>query len=489
MATTTRQSLEADLQSIETRLATEPDSTDLLSDRARLLSELGRNEEAKQQYLAILRRDGRHFSTLNNFGVLLHKTGAAEAASRAYQAAIALEPDNPIGHANFADLLVQEGDLPAARSHYEQALGSDPHFYSAHRGLAVVFASVGDADRAQHHQARQYEGRPVETLPYLGTGEPTPVLVLMSAGLGNLPWPDLIDNHVFSITTLATEFFDPSHSLPAHQLIFNAIGDADVCRDALETATPLVARTAASVINHPRAVLRTGRLANVERLGRLPGVITPRTITISQKRIGSPDGLIALQQHGLRYPFLLRSAGYHMGQHFIRVDTPDTLAAAAGALPGDALLAIEYLDTCGTDRKSRKYRVMSIDGRLYPLHLAISHNWKVHYFSAEMSQNAQHQSEEAAFLNDMPGVLGDKAVRALAQISETLGLDYAGIDFGLSPSGELLLFEANATMLIQPPGPEPQWDYRRDPIDRALAAARRLVCDRARFSSGVRRAA
>ncbi len=459
----------------------------LLSERARLLFELGRVDEAKTQFLAVLKRDGRHFSTLNNFGVLLQRTGATEAADRAYQAAIALEPDNPIAHTNFADLLVHEGKLHEARTHYELALRLDPHHRSAHRGLAVVFGMFGDSERSRQHQARQFNGCPVETLPFLGSGEPIPVLVLMSAGLGNLPWPELIDNRVFSITTLAVEFFDPSHPLPAHQLIFNAIGDADVCGDALDTAAGLVTQTTAPVINDPRAVLRTARLANAERLGRLPGVITPRTVTISRKMIDSPNGLI--EQHGLGYPLLLRSAGYHMGQHFVRVDTPDALATAAVALPGDELLAIEYLDARGWDGKSRKYRVMAIDGRLYPLHLAISPHWKVHYFSAEMSQHAQHQNEEAAFLNNMPGVLGDKAVRALEQISETLGLDYAGIDFGLSPSGELLLFEANATMLILPPGPEPEWKYRRAAVGCALAAARRLVCDRSRLSTESRRAA
>jgi len=45
-------------------------------------------------------------------------------------------------------------------------------------------------------------------------------------------------------------------------------------------------------------------------------------------------------------------------------------------------------------------------------------------------------------------------MEALAHIQATLGLDYAGIDFGLSDSGELLLFEANATMVVNPPEPD-----------------------------------
>ena len=116
---------------------------------------------------------------------------------------------------------------------------------------------------------------------------------------------------------------------------------------------------------------------------------------------------------------------------------------------------IEYLDARGKDGNARKYRVMMIAGRIYPLHLAISRNWKVHYFTSDMADQPDHRAEEAAFLGNMAAALGDKAITALEGIRDALGLDYAGIDFGLSPDGELLLFEANATMVISRP------DFRR----------------------------
>jgi hypothetical protein len=39
-------------------------------------------------------------------------------------------------------------------------------------------------------------------------------------------------------------------------------------------------------------------------------------------------------------------------------DLPD----AVSELPGDELLVIQYLDARGADGKSRKYRVMMVDG-------------------------------------------------------------------------------------------------------------------------------
>jgi hypothetical protein len=126
---------------------------------------------------------------------------------------------------------------------------------------------------------------------------------------------------------------------------------------------------------------------------------------------------------------------------------------------------------------------MFIDGRLHPLHLAISADWKVHYFSAGMDQNPAFRAEERRFLEDMPGVLGARAMQALRCICATLDLEYAGIDFALSADGSVLLFEANATMVVFPPAAGAIWDYRRGAIDTVLEAATGMLlarCDAGR---------
>ena len=175
----------------------------------------------------------------------------------------------------------------------------------------------------------------------------------------------------------------------------------------------------------------------------------------------------------------MRSLGFHTGQHFVRLECRDDLPNALAALPGDELLAIECLDARGADGMARKYRVMFIDGVCYPLHLAISADWKVHYFTAAMAADPVHRQEEARFLDAMPDVLGPRAVAALAELCRRLQLDYAGVDFALAPDGSVLLFEANATMAIVPPNPDPIWDYRRPAIDAVQSAAQHMLLRRA----------
>jgi hypothetical protein len=103
-----------------------------------------------------------------------------------------------------------------------------------------------------------------------------------------------------------------------------------------------------------------------------------------------------------------------------------------------------------------------------------------------MIEDADHRAEESRFLRDMPGTLGPRAMAALADIQEVLGLDYAGIDFGLSPDGDLLLFEANATMTVLPPGQDRRWDYRRAAVQRVEDAVRKMLLGKARAAHSER---
>jgi hypothetical protein len=439
-------------------------------ERAVLLGALNRHQDAQQAFVAILRKTPTHFSALNEFGTLLTGMGAIEAACRVYAEAILHHPDNPLARVNLANLLLRANRYKEARKHYEHALQVDPDHAPAHQGLGAVLADLGDRAGAREHFRRGFRGHAVSTLPYRGDKPPIRLLQLVSSGGGNIPSGLFLDDTRFLTSVVVADHLDPLTPLPPHQIIFNAIGDADLCEVALEAATRIVAGAKVPVINDPRAVTKTGRIGNAERLRGIAGVRTAHTIAIARDILAGPDGAGAVAALGFSFPLLLRSPGYHTGRNFVLVEAAAHLAAAATDLPGEELLTIEYLDARGRDGKARKFRVMMIDGRLYPLHLAISREWKVHYFTSDMGEDPGHREEEARFLKDMPAVLGTQAMRALTAIQAALGLDYAGIDFGLSDDGDLLLFEATATMVIAKPNDDARWAYRRGAIDRVLEA-------------------
>lgn len=444
-------------------------------ERAALFGALDRRQDAQAAFIDILRRHPTHFSALNEFGTLLAAQGAIDAACRVYAEAILHHPDNPMAHVNLGNLLLRANRHAEARTHYEAALRADPDHAAAHQGMGAVLSDEGDRDGARDHFVKGFRGHAVSTLPYRGSGPPIPLLQLVSSGGGNIPTAPFLDDCVFLTTVIVADHLDPTTPLPPHGLIFNAIGDADLCQPALEAAIRLTARSKAPVINDPHAVTTTGRIDNAARLAALPGVITPRTLAVARNILAGLEAPAWLAEHGFAFPLLLRSPGYHTGRNFVLVEKAADLAAAVAGLPGDELLVIEYLDARDMDGNARKYRVMMIGGKIFPLHLAISRNWKVHYFTSDMANKPDHRKEEMAFLADMRAVLGDKAIAALHAVCKSLGLDYAGIDFGLNAQGDLLLFEANATMVIASPDNDPRWAYRRGAITAVIDAVVAMI--------------
>jgi glutathione synthase/RimK-type ligase-like ATP-grasp enzyme len=442
------------------------DLADILQ-RARAHTAVGDDSAAQAAYIEILRSDPRHLVALTELGNLALSGGFRSAARTAYLEAVKHHPGNAVARINLANVLRQENDFQGARQHYESALALDPHLPEAHQGMAWALAEV-DPERAERHWHQGFSGHSMVVKAYRGSGVAVPLLLLVSARGGNIPTQLWIDERQFAITALFTEFYEPGTPLPEHTLVVNAIGDADLCKDALERAAQLLARTTAPVINRPERVQNTGRAAIARRLAALPGVRAPRIDTVS------PDA-IRDRADGLEFPLLLRRPGFHTGEHFLYVAERAGLDGALASLAGDELLLISYLDARGADGMARKYRVMFIDGVLYPLHLAISRDWKVHYFTSNMADDAAYRAEERRFLDNMAQVLGAGAMTALEQICANLGLEYAGIDFALGVDGTVLLFEANAAMVVFPPGPDPIWDYRRPAITNILASATRML--------------
>jgi glutathione synthase/RimK-type ligase-like ATP-grasp enzyme len=468
---------EVALANLRSRIESQPDDVALRFELACLLAALGRNPEARDAYLEVLARGPSHRLALNNLGTLLHATGYRTAARTAYTEAVARHPADPMSRVNLANALFEAGEFSAAREHYETALRHNASHAEAHQGLSYALAELGDEAGAELHRTKGFEHRPLIELPYRGDAPPVSLLLLISSKGGNIPARHLLDDRVFHTFIVTPEFYTADLPLPPHQVVFNTIGDADLAASSLQAARRLLERTTAPVINRPGAVLATGR-AGHERLSHVAGVVTPLTVTFSRDLLSSPEAPQTLAQHGFAFPLLIRSPGFHTGRHFMRVENAEALATGVSQLPGKEVMAIEFLNARGADGKARKYRVMMIDGQLYPLHLAISKDWKIHYFTAEMALNAAHRAEDAEFLENMPAVLGARAIEALTRIQTTLGLEYAGIDFGLSANGDILLFEANATMVVNPPEPEERWAYRRPAVDRIFAAVRKMILSR-----------
>ncbi len=243
----------------------------------------------------------------------------------------------------------------------------------------------------------------------------------------------------------------------------------------LPLAADLVDRLGKPTVNDPLTIRKTTRDAVADLLWGIPGCRIPK---IWRRKAGA-DFSIATLQAALPLPFaiLARPVGTHGGDDFVKIDGLGELAALLAHLPDNDRYLIEYIDYRSSDGYFRKYRFIFVDDQILPYHLAIANDWKVHHDSTDMADHLWMQREEEAYLNDPTAVFDAGHYRALRAIRERIGLDYFGIDCGLDRSGDLVVFEANASMLVHDGNDE--FPYKAPSVLRIKSAFDQMLRKRA----------
>jgi hypothetical protein len=92
-----------------------------------------------------------------------------------------------------------------------------------------------------------------------------------------------------------------------------------------------------------------------------------------------------------------------------------------------------------------------------------------------MQDHAWKLEEERRFLADPASVLGERGMAAIESIGKRLDLDYGGVDFSILPDGRVLVFEANATMLVHPEKEAGPLGFKNPFVQRILDAFEALL--------------
>jgi hypothetical protein len=376
-------------------------------------------------------------------------------------------------HVKIGTAQRQAGQLADAAGSFAAAVRDDDTLTAAHHALAAALTRLGRDEEAKPHRETALRQQRIFTE---GSAPHAPcVLILSLADDGNIPLDHILPAHAF---TRIWWFIDhapdaAAEDLPRYDIVLNAIGDPDMsaAADAKIAAFKTVCR--APLLNDP------GRVAATRR-DRLPGLLdgiadvsTPRVMRLGPSPAVA-DVRAAAQAGGIGTPLLLRPAGKHGGKGVVRVDDWPELDRAAPDGAGDWYLA--GLQDCRSDDGFfRKYRAIFVDRIPYPYHLAISPHWLVHYFSSDMEAHDWKLAEEAGFLDDPEAALGARAWAALCQAGRRIDLDYCGMDFTVRPDGTVLVFEANATMLVHPERPGTKLAFKNGAVQRIIEAVRALI--------------
>jgi tetratricopeptide (TPR) repeat protein len=357
--------------------------------------------------------------------------GDPAAATSALDAANVLAPGGAAPRwTRLGALRRKLGDLPGAAAAFEQALEADPGHNAARHNLAVTLIRLGRAAEATPHREQALRRDCVFTQPGPGPA----VLILATAQDGNIPLDHLLpEGSVTRIWWFIDHAPDPrTRKLPPYDVVFNGVADPDTSKDADTKIAAFLAACRKPVLNDPARIAQTRR-------DRLPARLAGLDVVIPAiRRLDVPAAV------DIPAPVLIRPAGAHGGAGVIRLDA---WPAPAAPLPAPCYVSA-FHDVRSPDGFYRKYRMIFVDRVAYPYHLAISPDWLVHYFSADMAAHPWKLAEEAAFLADPVAALGARAHDAIVALGRRLDLDYSGVDFTVLPDGRALIFEANATMLV-----------------------------------------
>ena len=449
----------------------------------------------------------------NELGVELHQLGRPDEAVAALDRALALDPDFRVAHANRGLVLIDAKRFDEALDDLIAAVVTptdvDAGLLSALSRTAAKTGRLAEAEAALRARLAfgrddldtleplaavlDCEKRPQEALDIrnvlarraglnrrAGPGAEATVLLVAAVGSGHIPTRYLVDSDVFAIQSVNLLSPDqPDAPLGAVRMedlsdadvIFSTLGDIHRDTGQLAAASALIAGLDRPIVNPPEGILKTGRDGAAFLFAGIAGLVTPPVWPMAPER---------LAQLPLETPLLVRPAGDHGGENLIRLSSEPEKAAYLATDPADRLLVCPFHDFRSADGHWRKYRLIFVDRRPYPFHLAIGEDWLLHYWRAEMARSDWKLAEEERFLADWRGVFGPVAAAAVDAVGRRLDLDYGGIDCALTRGGELLLFEANASFLLhldEPADASPAKHRHVPPIRDAFT---RLMLGRAR---------
>lgn len=444
-----------------------PDFPDALLTLAMILTDARRLDEAAAACRALLAVDPANANAHSILGAALAEQGDLDGAIAQYQACLAIVPDHIPAHYQLGLALAKGGQALLALGFFATVVERFPDYASAHVEIGNLLQSLGRTQEAAAAFRRAIALRPITTWKNNGpapdditadgvagddttaegaAARPFSILILQAPGAFNTPPRYLLgkcpyDRHFYALMPGVEPDLD---LLRQHgDAVFNLISDVDQGRDILDIAARVVDALGKPVVNPPHLIARTGRDTGLALLTGIPDLRAPHTQRHSREALADPALLAAIP-----YPILIRTAGTHGGDDFEPVADAAQLTAFVDAHPAAEYYLIEFVDYASPDGYYRKYRFLWVNGEMLPYHLAIGRHWKVHHFRTDMDKTPWMQAEEADFLDHPDKYFTPAHFAALHATAAAFGLDYLGIDCGIDPDGRLLVFEANATILI-----------------------------------------
>lgn len=310
-----------------------------------------------------------------------------------------------------------------------------------------------------------------------GDGSGLRILALVTAGdfMANTPIDFLLNG---SNAVLLLHYVDGDtpdlDDLPDHDIAFFAIGEGN-------DHGPVLARMAQLLPGYGRPMMNRdpGLIGGLTRdgvsamLADEPAILAPGTHRLDRRALRAiAAGEARLGDHlplG-SFPLIIRPVGTHAGHGMERIANASALHAYLAAEQGDRFYIAPFIDYRGADGLFNKQRIVLIDGKPYPGHMALSDHWMVHYLSAGMAEDTSKRAVEAAWMEHFDSDFAQRHAAAFAALNRHIGLDYFGIDCAELPDGRLLVFELDVAMIVHDMDDHATFPYKARAMQRLFGA-------------------
>jgi glutathione synthase/RimK-type ligase-like ATP-grasp enzyme len=433
-----------------------------------------RNRRRYDEAIAVFRDAIAHMPDIAelhvNLAHTLDEAGRADDAQAAYRAAVRLAPDMLAAQFGLAVLCQRANDLDEARDAYRRVVEIDAAHLPSHQALYELEQILGDTPAALVHQnavlARQ------QMFSSVAPNERRRVLALYAPGawLANAPVELLFDAQTTTLHKLylISDAQIDALELPEVDAIFVAMGESESARRALALAERVVRASGLPTINRPDRVLATDRVTMTRTLDTIPNCLVSSTHRVARAALLERALCITL-------PAIVRPLDSHAGHGLVKIGSAADLNAYLIENAAEEFYVAPFIEYRSPDNYYRKFRLVAVDGEVFPFHLAISNDWMVHFYTSVMRDHQWARDEERAFLADWTTVFGPALREAVARVVEAVGLEYLGIDCAIAPDGRLVVFEVDSAIIIHTLDSRALFPYKHEYVPRIFKALERMV--------------
>jgi hypothetical protein len=372
-------------------------------------------------------------------------------------------------------------DLKPLRAQLLARIEGDPLDAAALLDLSVVEQLLGNQAEGLRHQAQALRIQRLYRPSWPTPPQALRVLALMAPGdLGNnTPIEFLLDGSDVELYILYVVPSQPlPNPLPEHDIAIATPCESDQNRGVLREIQRLIPSWPCTVLNLPDRIMRSARERMHSLLGAVPELLMPATVRANRavlEQMGHGSRAAADFVSDAAFPLIVRPVDSHAGRSLAKLDEPSSIAAYLAGQQETEFFVSRFLDYRNSDGLFRKYRVMWIDRRAYPVHMAISEGWKVWYYNAGMANSEAKREEEARFMAEFDSGFARRHARALEAIADRIGLEYFGIDCAELPDGKLLVFEGGVDLAAHDMDRPDVYPYKSAHMQKLFAAFREML--------------